>query len=131
MTKLIKPAWIETLKFAISSLSEDKAAELIEIISEDYFLSKMRNGPRDYNPYLDNLCLATECLNEKGELASSENKSTETIIDEFIDLTNLEITPKPEIIEDVRVHQLQWRKENKIYHALSHLKSRKIVEKLE
>ena len=67
--KPIKPAWNETFKYLAGILGDNKHKELVEAISKDYFDRKKRFPWRSklysrYNPSLDELCLARDCLQE-------------------------------------------------------------------
>lgn len=69
--KLIKPAWYDTLGFLAGRLEEDKATELVRELSKHYFQTKKQYALNDYNPHLDDLCLAGECAKENSYLIAS------------------------------------------------------------
>ncbi len=70
-TRLIKPAWNETLKFLAGILDNDDARGLTGVVSENYFKRKPRRSSKlyaHYNPHIDDLYLSWECITENNTL---------------------------------------------------------------
>ncbi|MEK6846168.1 MAG: hypothetical protein AABY26_05380, partial [Nanoarchaeota archaeon] len=83
------------MKFLAGALkNKDKAAELIDLISEEYFATKSNFDSREYNPNLDDLCLAAECIGENEEVFNSSSKIAGKIVKELTAYVQPEIETK-------------------------------------
>ena len=103
--KLIKPAWNETLQFLAGIQRRENTAELIGILVEDYFATKERYLPKEYNPYLDDLCSAAALVKERMDVSELNYEPIERTMDELIKRTKEAIRAYLETDEPVTISE--------------------------
>ncbi|MDP2749768.1 MAG: hypothetical protein Q8O89_02970 [Nanoarchaeota archaeon] len=77
--RALLPAWQTIMLAVASTLKQEKAQELVEIVNESYFHARIETGKQRYNPFLANLFFAAKRVGHTNIHKKSINKIVEAL----------------------------------------------------